>query len=694
MDKALLELIKISNSVGTDSTLVQGGGGNTSVKTADGKYMYIKASGTALKDMNSKRGWQRMRLEPVLAIIQDTSLANLDVQKRETEVVNRLLLACDDKVTAARPSLEAHLHAFLDKCVIHLHPNAVGAYVNAKNGKAELEQLFKKIAKRKPQTANFLPPLWVPYAGLGYMLAKKVAKLIKDYQSRFGQKPEILFLEKHGLLVSAKQANAALKLVHHVIKCCNNELKKLKTQDTRLKTKSPAARDITATKSAIRRALFDATGQYTTISYFYDDAIAAFMQQKDKRKMLSAGVLTPDELLYSNGPAMWLDLKRRTEDRRQRAEIKRKKNLTSDFSILTSDVASRLTSQINKGEKHSVAFLVKDVGLFVAGTKKVAPTVRDIVEYSIFIRTNANRMGGILSLNKVERNFINEWETDAFRMKVAGGSTETSAELKGRIALVSGAGSGLGKSIALGLAKAGATVGLMDIDEKAAKDTAAQIQDLSDDSQDSETMALRCDITKEKDVVNTFQAILENWGGLDILVNAAGVAPPYALVDMPVDKWRIALEVNLTGYFLCAREAAKIMIQQGMGGDIINLSSKSGLDASKNNTAYNATKAGEIHMARGWALELGEYGIKVNSIAPGNVFEGSKIWNPQYIKVCAKKYGIKPEEVIPYYVNKTALKREIKGRDIADSVVFLCSDRARTITGQVIVPDSGQVMVR
>jgi len=329
--------------------------------------------------------------------------------------------------------------------------------------------------------------------------------------------------------------------------------------------------------------------------------------------------------------------------------------------------------------------LVKDVGLFVAGTKKIAATVRDIVEYSIFIRTNASRMGGILTLNKRQRDFINQWESETFRKKIADG--HTAGELKGRIAVVTGAGSGLGKSIAVGLAKAGATIALMDIDKKATEDTAAQIRNF-------ETMVLQCDITKEKDVVKAFQAILENWGGLDILVNAAGVAPPYALIDMPVDKWRVALEVNLTGYFLCAREAAQIMIRQGIGGNIRNLSSKSGLEASKNNTAYNATKAGEIHMARGWALELGEYAIRVNSIAPGNVFEGSKIWNPEYMKVCAKKYGIKPEEIIPFYVNKTALKREIKGQDVVDSVVFLCSDRARTITGQVLVPDSGQVMVR
>jgi NAD(P)-dependent dehydrogenase (short-subunit alcohol dehydrogenase family) len=206
--------------------------------------------------------------------------------------------------------------------------------------------------------------------------------------------------------------------------------------------------------------------------------------------------------------------------------------------------------------------------------------------------------------------------------------------------------------------------------------------------------AVVCDVTSEKSVTNSVRTFTGSYGGLDILVNAAGIAPAYPLIDMPTDEWRSALEVNLTGYFLMAREAARIMIQQEMGGNIINISSKSGLEASQDNTAYNATKAGEIHMARGWARELGDYGIRVNSIAPGNVFAGSKIWNPEYMRVCAKKYGIKPEELIPYYVSKTALKREITGQDVADCVIFLCSDKARIITGQTLVVDAGQVMVR
>ena len=185
------------------------------------------------------------------------------------------------------------------------------------------------------------------------------------------------------------------------------------------KIKSVDQKKINDVKRCIRKAFFEATGQYTTIRYFYDDAFAAFWRQRDAKKLLS-GVLTPDELVYANGPAMWVDTRQRTDDRGQRAESRRQRNLTSDFRLLTSDVARRLTSQINKGEKHSVAFLVKDVGLFVAGKRKIATTVRDIVAYSIFIRTNANRMGGILSLNKRERDFINRWEAEAFRMKIAG----------------------------------------------------------------------------------------------------------------------------------------------------------------------------------------------------------------------------------------------------------------------------------
>jgi len=312
-----------------------------------------------------------------------------------------------------------------------------------------------------------------------------------------------------------------------------------------------------------------------------------------------------------------------------------------------------------------------------------------VVVASLFVRAGAAEFGGLNPLTRRQREFIANWEMEGYRKQVAG--VREDGELAGQIAIVTGAGSGLGRSIAIGLARAGATVALADVNLASAQQTGALA---AKEAPTAFSAPVRCDVTSEPEVEKAFAYVLDQWGGLDIVVNAAGIAPAYPLVELPLDQWRTALEVNLTGYFLMARAAARIMIRQGMGENIINLSSKSGLEASKSNTPYNATKAGEIHMARGWALELGEHGIRVNAIAPGNVFEGSKIWSPEYIKVCAQKHGIKPEEVIPYYVNMTALKREIKGRDVADAVVFLCSDKASTITGQTLVPDGGQVMVR
>ncbi len=399
MDKALAELIKISRGTGGDPTLVQGGGGNTSVKTADGKYMYIKASGTALKDMNEKQGWRRLRVGSALSIVRDKSIAQLDTQKREIEVVNRLLLSCDDKIkTDARPSVEAHLHACLDKCVIHLHPSAAGAYVNAKNGKAKLEKLFKDES---------YPPLWVHYTDPGYMLAKRIAGLVDGYQKQLGKKPAILFLEKHGLFITTKSAAGALRLVRRVMNRCNSKLRQPKSGNAKSVQKGKNS-DV---KLCIEKAYFQATGKHTTIWYYYNDAIADFFRQRDAKKMLK-GSLTPDELVYANGPAMWVELQ------------KGRKSLSgATLKSISQSIAERLRRQIERGRKPSAAFLVKGVGLFVAGTEKIAPTVRDIVLYSIFIRTNANRMGGILTLNKRQEDFINNWESEAFRKKLASGQS-------------------------------------------------------------------------------------------------------------------------------------------------------------------------------------------------------------------------------------------------------------------------------
>ncbi|MDD8014106.1 MAG: SDR family oxidoreductase [Acidobacteriota bacterium] len=652
-DGALAALIRISRAVGDDPLLVQGGGGNTSVKTAEGRHMYIKASGTALKGMNAREGWRRMRIDAVLGILEDPALARLDVAAREAEVVRRLQLGCEDDVASeARPSVEAHLHALLDECVIHLHPVVVGSYVNAEKGEALIAGMF---------AGDEYPPLWVPYADPGFTLGRVMHKLVKEYETRHGRKPRIIFHEKHGLFVASPSPEAALQSVRDVIGRLSRNVKPLRAAK---KTRAPRE-TVTEAKLAVRKAVHDATRRYLPVTYFMTDAIDGFMARKDAGRLLAAGALSPDELVYANGQPLWLE------------------------SCDAGQIAAQLEAQAAAGRKSPAAFLIKDAGLFVSADEATAAVIRDIVSSSLFIRANAETLGGLKTLTRRQEDFINNWEAEAFRRQIAG--DRPGGELKNRIAVVTGGGSGLGRSVAVGLARAGAMIAVVDVDGPAAKETLDLIKK---EFPKAAAMSIPCDVTDEKNVGRCFESLLERWGGLDILVNAAGIAPAYPLVELPVDKWRRALEINLTGYMLMAQAAARIMIKQAMGGSIINISSKSGLEASKNNTPYNATKAGELHIARGWAMELGPYGIRVNSVAPGNVFEGSKIWNPEYIRTCAKKYGIKPSEVIPFYVNKTALKREIRGQDVADAVIFLCSEKARTITGQTLVPDSGQVMVR
>ena len=334
MDKTLAELIRISNTVGSDKTLVQGGGGNTSIKTSDGKYMYIKASGTALKDMDARNGWRRLRLESTLGILKDASLARLKPQEREVEVVRRLAKTCDDNITTdARPSVEANLHAILDKCVIHLHPVAVGDYVNAKNGKALLEKLFKN---------EKFPPLWVPYTDPGLTLAKKIQKLAESYQVEYGRKARVLFLEKHGLFATAATPNTALKIVRDVIGRCSAKLK----EPPKANIKLPKIEQINDVKLTIRKAFFKTTGQYQQIRFFPDATITSYSKVKNLKELLSKPALTPDELVYANGPALWLE------------------------EAAAEQIAKKLFSQIQSGQKLARAFIVRGIGLFIAARGK------------------------------------------------------------------------------------------------------------------------------------------------------------------------------------------------------------------------------------------------------------------------------------------------------------------------------------
>jgi len=641
---SLQQLIEVSHIVGANPEYVQAAGGNTSVKSPDGRTMAIKASGTALTAMSETEGWAEMDVAAVLNVLARADLAALPVKEREARVLECLHAAVVGG--KGRPSVETALHAMLGRVVVHTHAVAANA-LNCGPGAKALGELCGP---------GELPPLWIPYTDPGWCLAMEVRTAADQYRKQHGAAPSVIFMENHGVLVAGADARECLALHDDWVGRCEKYFSQAAPQVGAAPEIDPAA--LRKTLAEVRRVWQETCGTAAFVRFSRDRELtgAACASTAD---LFAGGALTPDHIVYTGAHAV--------------------------VAESLEQLPALLKPALGEKSPPRVA-LVRNVGAFVMAADPVKlQAAEDLaVAGAKIVRLAAGR-GGARNLSTTSANFIINWEAEHYRAKLMGGGQ---APLAGKVALVTGAASGLGCGIAMGLVEAGAAVAFCDIDDTGAQAAAAASAD------PRRALAVHMDVTSEESSAAAFDRVLGHWGGIDILVCAAGIAPPYELVDMPLNKWRLALEINLTGYFLAAREAARIMLAQGGGGSMVMLSSKTGLDASKANSAYNATKAGELHLMRGWALELGPKGIRVNAVAPGNVFEGSKIWNPEYIKTAARKKGIQPDEVIPYYTSLTALKREIKRSDIASAVVFLCSDQARCITGQTLVVDSGQVMVR
>ena len=657
----LAELIEISRIVGRDPDMVQGGGGNTSVKTRMGNLMYVKASGTTLRDMDDHRGWALLDLAQTRAVLE-SDLESLPQADRESRVL-QLLQLCVIKPLAARPSVESNLHAQLGRVVIHTHPIGLNVLLSSRDSR----KTFAKVIG-----AKFGEPLYIPYVDPGYTLAMRVAREIDAYKREHGQLPRVVLLENHGLFVAAEDALKCLEISRRVtslgMKWIGSKRVNPEKFDPLVCVSEDSLENLPSLQAAeVRGAL--AKGGCQPVVLRRDEAPIAseFLESDLAVQYARKGPFTPDQIVYC------------------RAEPLVFEGSPADWPKRVTDYRSRIGI-----DPRVVIVWHNPKNKLLGGVYYAAPDLRqlgvvaEVYRGSMATMLRSVRAGGPRFLAGAQRAFIEGWEVERFRAALLGGSAH---RIQGKVAVVTGAASGLGKGIAGGLTRAGATVLALDMNRDTLEAARAELPV-------GKYLPCQGDVTDEVSVASAFRTLEASVGGLDILVNAAGIAPPFPLVDFPLSAWRKTLEVNLTGYFLCAREAARLMIRQGSGGSIINLTSKSGLEASKENSAYNATKAGEIHLMRGWALELGRAGIRVNCVAPGNVFKGSQIWNEEYLKACARKKGIKPEEVIPYYTSLSPLGKEIEPEDIANAVTFLVSDEARNVTGQTLVVDGGQVMVR
>jgi sorbitol-6-phosphate 2-dehydrogenase len=258
--------------------------------------------------------------------------------------------------------------------------------------------------------------------------------------------------------------------------------------------------------------------------------------------------------------------------------------------------------------------------------------------------------------------------------------------LRDRIALVTGAGQGLGESIAHRLALEGAHVGVADVNAEGARRVAESIEEGSS----RRAIPLTADVTIEAQVERMVAQMTDTFGRLDILVANAGILRAHDIAEFPAHDWRRVIETNLTGYFLCAKHAARVMRKQG-SGVIIQINSKSGKKGSFRNSAYAASKFGGIGLTQSIALDLAPYGVRVNALCPGNLLD-SPLWVDSLYDQFARRLDITPQQVRERYESQVPLGRGCTYEDVCNAVVFLASDQSEYMTGQAINVTGGQEM--
>ena len=388
------ELVAISREVGADPSLVQEGGGNTSVKSGDGRTMYVKASGVALARMSANKGYCRVRLCDVLALLSDTRLAKLPAAEREPVVLERLLASATDGARG-RPSVETSLHAFLGRVVIHCHPALTNGLCCAR----DCGELAASWFADRPS-----PPLVAPYVDPGLPLARATLRAVRRYTSERGAQPRVIFLKNHGVFVSAQTGAQALRLTRSVEKTVRSQSAPLRRKAAgphaipRSGAPESLRRKISA---AMRRVWADALGQSRLCARFSDSGpVREALAHPDVPRLMRIGPLTPDHVVYAHGQPVW-----------------------PGHLAVTGDIESRIAEALDKARARlprvPLTMLVSRVGLFaVAPDTKSARAALNIAGASLTSLILAHALGGCVALTPRAVAHIEGWEAEAFRRSV------------------------------------------------------------------------------------------------------------------------------------------------------------------------------------------------------------------------------------------------------------------------------------
>jgi rhamnulose-1-phosphate aldolase/alcohol dehydrogenase len=673
---AAVELIARSNRLGSDPRVTNYAGGNTSAKGRENdpatgeevELLWVKGSGGDLGTL-TESGLAVLRLDRVRA------LKNVyPGVEREDEMVAAFDYTLHGKGGAA-PSIDTAMHALVDAAhVDHLHPDSGIAFATAADGEALTAKAFGgKVA-------------WVDWRRPGFQLGLDIAA-IKDAN------PEAVgvILGGHGITAWGDTSDEAEANSLWIIKTAEayiaeNGKSHPFGDDLPGYGALPSAERLAKAAALAAHLRSIASTDKPQVGSFTDaEVVTDFLGLSEHPRLAALGTSCPDHFLRTKVRPLVLDLPASASVEESIARLDElHEQYRADYqayydAYASTGSATEPASPAMRGADPAI-ILIPGVGMFSYGAnKQTARVAGEFYINAINVMRGAEAISSYAPISDEEKFRIEYWALEEAKLQ----RLPKAKPLAGRIALVTGAASGIGKAIATRLVAEGAAVVIADLDLDKAQAAAAELGNTD------VAIGVQANVTSEDDVQASVDAALLAFGGLDLVVNNAGLSLSKSLLETTVADWDLQHNVMAKGSFLVSRAAAKVLIDQKLGGDIIYISSKNSVFAGPNNIAYSATKADQAHQVRLLAAELGEYGVKVNGINPDGVVRGSGIFAGGWGAKRAAVYGVDEQDLGKYYAQRTLLKREVLPENVANAVFVLCTGDLSHTTGLHIPVDAG-----
>ena len=661
-------LVYTSRLIGANSNLVVWGGGNSSVKVVDkdhtGKVcriLWMKGSGSDMKTIAHKH-FTPLLLDDLLPLMKRQSMSDeemVDYQAR-----------CVMKPGAPKPSIETLLHAFLPPThIYHTHADAICALTDTPHSDQHLRKVFGNTVAT------------VPYCRPGFHLSKQTGEAYTRHPGIRG-----IILEKHGLVTwgeTAEEAyNETIRIVTIAEGYIHRQGRKKKTSGPRARRGGLSSQQRRAVAASVAPIVRGEVSRGRRMVLFFDDdpEVLRFIDHRDAMKRSQIGPFTPDHLLHTKPWPLFVDAKDLDMNQMRkfipRAMERYRRRYEKYFNRYK-------TPNVRMLDPNPRVILIPGLGMFTTGKdRRASRIVRDLYRHTMEVIKSSFLIESYRSLSSKDLCDFEYWPLENFKLTLL----PPEKELSRRVALVTGAGGGIGQVISSRLAAEGAMVILTDLDQARISRISDRINEQAGEVQ---SVAIRMDVTSERSVREAFRMAVLAYGGIDLLVSNAGIARPSAVEEMALSDWEESINVNATGHFMVCREMIRIFKQQDIGGNIVVIATKNVLAPGSEFGAYSASKAAQVQLSRVLAIEGAKNKVRVNMINPDGIFESSGLWSKKVRKERASAYGIRLDQLEDFYAERNLLKSRIYAEDVAEAVLFFASDRSAKTTGAILPVDGG-----